>query len=152
MKGFLQLVSLQVLFFTRYTQAYSLPRNIPLVERKVSPLFGKVEQLNDEALSKSIRKPLGKQLRRSFFISTSLALATNLGLAFAAPPGFKRIPTQFIAAIADPKASSGNNANEWGLWAVDPGPRGKFQSTKVFESMENSTSAVVINFCHKTPY
>lgn len=72
------------------------------------------------------KKPLGKQLRRSFLISTSLALLTNLGLAVAAPPGFKRIPTQFIAAIADPKASSGNNANDWGLWTVDPGPRGVF--------------------------
>lgn len=37
---------------------------------------------------------------------------------------FKRIPTQFIAALSDPKASSGNNAETWGLWRLDPGPRG----------------------------
>lgn len=47
--------------------------------------------------------------------------------AFAAGDGqmtFKRIPTQFIAALGDPGATSGNNAQTWGLWRVDPGPRG----------------------------
>jgi hypothetical protein len=37
---------------------------------------------------------------------------------------FKRIQTQFIAALGDPGASSGNGAQSWGLWRVDPGPRG----------------------------
>lgn len=37
---------------------------------------------------------------------------------------FTRIPTQFIAALGDPKASSGIDAHTWGLWAIDPGPRG----------------------------
>ena len=37
---------------------------------------------------------------------------------------FKRIPTQFIAALAEPGASTGNNAQSWGLWRQDPGPRG----------------------------
>jgi len=37
---------------------------------------------------------------------------------------FKRIPTQFIAALADPNATSGSNAQSWGLWSKDPGPRG----------------------------
>jgi hypothetical protein len=37
---------------------------------------------------------------------------------------FKRIPTQFIAALGDPGATSGNNAQSWGLWRLDPGPRG----------------------------
>ena len=40
------------------------------------------------------------------------------------PQGFKRIPTQFIAALGDPKASSGTGATDWGLWKLDPGPRG----------------------------
>ena len=47
--------------------------------------------------------------------------------AFAADEGktlFKRIPTQFIAALGDPTATAGNNAQTWGLWPVDPGPRG----------------------------
>lgn len=37
---------------------------------------------------------------------------------------FKRIPTQFIAALGDPSASSGRGAESWGLWRLDPGPRG----------------------------
>jgi hypothetical protein len=37
---------------------------------------------------------------------------------------FKRIPTQFIAALGDSSASSGTGAQSWGLWRLDPGPRG----------------------------
>ena len=37
---------------------------------------------------------------------------------------FKRIEPQYIAALADPKATSGNGAQSWGLWTLDPGPRG----------------------------
>ena len=41
------------------------------------------------------------------------------------PTGFQRLPvTQFIAALGDPKASSGNGADQWGVWTADPGPRG----------------------------
>jgi hypothetical protein len=34
------------------------------------------------------------------------------------------IQTQFIAALANPLASTGDNAEAWGLWTKDPGPRG----------------------------
>jgi hypothetical protein len=37
---------------------------------------------------------------------------------------FKPVPMQYIAALADPNTSSGDNAQTWGLWEVDPGPRG----------------------------
>jgi hypothetical protein len=37
---------------------------------------------------------------------------------------FKRIPLQFIAALGDPAASSGTGAQSWGIWRIDPGPRG----------------------------
>jgi hypothetical protein len=37
---------------------------------------------------------------------------------------FQRIPTQFIAALGDPGATSGSGAQLWGLWRLDPGPRG----------------------------
>ena len=37
---------------------------------------------------------------------------------------FKRVATQYIAALADPGASSGTGAESWGLWRLDPGPRG----------------------------
>ncbi len=37
---------------------------------------------------------------------------------------FKRIPTQYIAVLADPGAISGTGAESWGWWKLDPGPRG----------------------------
>ena len=43
---------------------------------------------------------------------------------------FRRVQTQFIAAAIDPvhgegmQASSGTGAGDWGIWRVDPGPRG----------------------------
>jgi hypothetical protein len=37
---------------------------------------------------------------------------------------FKRVATQFIAALGDQAASSGTGAEAWGVWRVDPGPRG----------------------------
>jgi hypothetical protein len=41
-----------------------------------------------------------------------------------AETAFKPIPTQYIAALGDPGATSGTGAASWGLWRVDPGPRG----------------------------
>jgi hypothetical protein len=47
---------------------------------------------------------------------------------------FKRVQTQFIAALGDPSARSGTGAEAWGIWRVDPGPRGvrlnRFDSLK----------------------
>ena len=37
---------------------------------------------------------------------------------------FKQIPVQFIAALGDPSATSGSGAQSWGVWHLDPGPRG----------------------------
>ncbi len=37
---------------------------------------------------------------------------------------FYRIPTQYIAALGDPQSTSGSGAQHWGLWRIDPGPRG----------------------------
>ncbi len=37
---------------------------------------------------------------------------------------FKQIRPQFIAALGDPGANSGSGAQSWGLWRLDPGPRG----------------------------
>ena len=57
----------------------------------------------------------------------SLLLAIGL-LTLPAQSGaetaFKPIPTQYIAALGDPGASSGIGADTWGLWRLDPGPRG----------------------------
>jgi hypothetical protein len=54
-----------------------------------------------------------------------------LAMGLLASPGLvhaetvlKRIPTQYIAALGDPGATSGVGAESWGLWRLDPGPRG----------------------------
>ena len=52
------------------------------------------------------------------------ALAFVLPGRAKAASTFKPIPLQFIAALADPAAKSGSGAEHWGLWRVDPGPRG----------------------------
>mmetsp|Transcript_5385 Transcript_5385/g.7395 ORF Transcript_5385/g.7395 Transcript_5385/m.7395 type:complete len:265 (-) Transcript_5385:158-952(-) len=44
------------------------------------------------------------------------------------PDDLRRVRTQFIAALADPNASSGTGAEQWGIWRVDPGPRGVYLS------------------------
>jgi hypothetical protein len=82
---------------------------------------------NTDTIDDNSKKPnLSRQLRRSFLISTAVAGVANLASAFASPPNFKRIPTQFIAALGDPTSNIGSNAADWGLWALDPGPRGVF--------------------------
>jgi hypothetical protein len=83
--------------------------------------------------------------------SHGLTRRTLLGVLFAAivaavvPPvsastlgdvTFRGVRTQFIAALADPDASSGANAQSWGLWEIDPGPRGVW--LKNFDSLRES--------------
>ncbi len=58
------------------------------------------------------------------FFSAVLALVTAIQLPAHAETKFKPVPTQFIAALAAPDAKSGTDAQTWGLWTVDPGPRG----------------------------
>ena len=55
------------------------------------------------------------------------SLAAGIQAAFAADEGavrMKRVEPQFIAALGEPGARSGSGAQAWGLWKVDPGPRG----------------------------
>jgi hypothetical protein len=55
-------------------------------------------------------------------------LAAGGPVAFAADDGRLRvkhyIEPQYIAALGDPGAKSGSGAQAWGLWKLDPGPRG----------------------------
>src|SRR5215468_9464605 len=54
----------------------------------------------------------------------SLAIGLLLPGQGRAETAFTPIPTQYIAALGDPGATSGTGAEAWGLWRVDPGPRG----------------------------
>ena len=51
-------------------------------------------------------------------------LGQSVYAAGGGQPKFQRISTQYIAALGDPDATSGNGAESWGLWPLDPGPRG----------------------------
>lgn len=72
--------------------------------------------------------------RRAFLSGIALSTvvaATSLEAADAdsfTSSSFQRIPTQFIAALGDPASNHGENAQQWGIWKVDPGPRGVFLS------------------------
>ncbi len=51
-------------------------------------------------------------------------LAPYAGAQGERPVKFERVSTQFIAALGDPAASAGSGAEAWGIWRIDPGPRG----------------------------
>jgi hypothetical protein len=57
-------------------------------------------------------------------IAMLMVLAQPIHGAGADDTKFTRIAPQYIAALGEPGAVSGNNAQTWGLWRVDPGPRG----------------------------
>lgn len=62
--------------------------------------------------------------RMSSAVLAVVLAALWLSHSATAETSFKRIPTQFIAALGDPGATSGTGAEAWGIWTVDPGPRG----------------------------
>ena len=58
----------------------------------------------------------------SALILSSVVMAT--GKPVQAEASFVPGPTQYIAALGDPMATSGTGAETWGFWELDPGPRG----------------------------
>ena len=58
------------------------------------------------------------------FLAAMAAVAQPAHAAEGVQMQFKRISTQYIAALGDPGATSGRGAQSWGLWPLDPGPRG----------------------------
>ena len=65
---------------------------------------------------------------RSGLFVAALLFVAGIAEAIAAEPVFRRVPTQFIAALGDPQATSGVGAQNWLLWRKDPGPRGVWLS------------------------
>jgi len=73
-----------------------------------------------------MRDPVRKNSRLSL---TLLAMVVMISVSVRSAGAesqarFKRIPLQYIVALGDPGANSGNDAASWGLWHQDPGPRG----------------------------
>ena len=66
--------------------------------------------------------------RRDILVASTVVAASLMlspvALSQSGRSKFRRIPPQYIAALSDPQAHSGSNAQEWGLWRKDPGPRG----------------------------
>ena len=56
--------------------------------------------------------------------TTTLFLLLLLVTSSSTMAHFQKVRTQFIAALADPQSTSGTGAASWGIWRVDPGPRG----------------------------
>lgn len=81
---------------------------------------------------------LQQQSRRTALlvgIPSAIASLTTATVAVADDGKIQPLPTpklqrypqiRFIAALGDPKASSGTGAEKWGLWRDDPGPRGVY--------------------------
>jgi len=76
------------------------------------------EEQKDAAMNTAL-VVLARRLR-TLAVMAAVALP---GLALAEET-FVRGPTQYIAALGLPAASSGTDAQTWGFWEVDPGPRG----------------------------
>ena len=57
-----------------------------------------------------------------------LAAAAALAPMAQAEVKYREVPLQYIAALGDEGATSGTNAETWGHWPVDPGPRGVWLS------------------------
>jgi hypothetical protein len=66
---------------------------------------------------------LSRLLLSTGFLMLAAGLQQPIHAAGVDLSKFKRIEPQFIAALGDPGATSGNGAQSWGFWNQDPGPR-----------------------------
>lgn len=62
--------------------------------------------------------------RREWIAAMGAALFATRGGPVSAAAKFRRVRPQYIASLAGPGETSGNGAQEWGLWRIDPGPIG----------------------------
>jgi len=82
-------------------------------------------------VQRAVLVPTGKRILpgiRACLVTVLILIITVLGQAVYAADGrptqFRYISAQFIAALGDPRANAGSGAQSWGLWPLDPGPRG----------------------------
>jgi len=84
----------------------------------------RMQQLGANQEAESVDAGMGRRELLAAAAPAAVALQSQPAQAEGRFDGFKRIRTQFIAALGDPAASSGTGAETWGLWRKDPGPRG----------------------------
>ena len=58
----------------------------------------------------------------------AVLMAVGLTEATRAEVAYQEGPLQYIAALGEPGATAGDNAQLWGRWELDPGPRGVWLS------------------------
>jgi hypothetical protein len=71
----------------------------------------------------TLKRPGSVRARPALLLALIAICSPALG-ADDTDMSFKRVPLQFIAALGDPAATFGTGAQAWGLWPIDPGPRG----------------------------
>ena len=76
------------------------------------------------ALTRRTQRLIRRACLATALLVTIAAVAQPVHAAGGGQTKFQRISTQFIAALGDPGATSGSGAQSWGLWTLDPGPRG----------------------------
>src|SRR5437763_170243 len=76
------------------------------------------------------KRPAERLMRRAVLAAGLLVMVAALAHSTHADAGkdqtkFKRFwRPMYIAALGDARANSGTSAQSWGLWRLDPGPRG----------------------------
>ena len=83
-----------------------------------------VSTVNTSPRGRGTERLIRRVLGASALLLVTMALGQSAHAAGTDLTKFTRIAPQFIAALGDPGATSGTGAESWGLWRVDPGPRG----------------------------
>jgi hypothetical protein len=94
-----------------------------IVKAKAMPTSTLPQQHPYRAMAPAFRPDRRACLLAGMLAATGL-LPPSAWAASATDSRFRRVPTQFIAALDNPAASSGTGAQAWGIWTLDPGPRG----------------------------
>jgi hypothetical protein len=106
-------------------QSYS--NGVPSARRKSETILRLAQEPPEAVGSSERRNALINVAAGGVLVSAAAALGQLYMAEAYTPDGFQRIsPVQFIAALGDPNANAGNLARDWGIWRVDPGPRGVF--------------------------
>jgi hypothetical protein len=100
-------------------------RKLIKTDKKDDSYYMRVEEVSAEDTSR--RNLAINIIAGGLLVASGVASASLFQQTIYTPEGFTRLPqTQFIAALGDPQAREGTGAQEWGLWSLDPGPRGVY--------------------------
>ena len=81
-------------------------------------------------------KALVNFTRRQWLTSALGLMIASASSSLLAQTKIRRIQTQYIATTAPAGATSGNGAETWGIWTVDPGPIGVW--LRLYQSLQKA--------------